>query len=264
MTASRAEVGELLRIAAVAARAAGAHALGGYRKPKQVSFKGEVDLVTEYDLANEEMIREVLGRETPHIAFVAEEGGGSAGQGLSWFVDPIDGTTNYAHGHPMWCVSIGLTDGGACLAGVVEAPAIATTWVGGVGFPSRRNGEPCAVSDGNAIDAALLATGFPYDRRTSAEDNFAAFVTIKKRALGIRRCGSAAIDMCMVADGTYDGYWERKLKPWDWAGGSAIVVAAGGTVTGFDGEAAKLAKGYVVATNGKLHGALLATLNQTG
>jgi myo-inositol-1(or 4)-monophosphatase len=264
VTATDSEVRELVRIAAAVAREAGALVLGAYRRPKQVSYKGAVDLVTEFDVASEELIRDRLARETPHIAFVAEESGGTAGDGLTWYVDPIDGTTNYAHGHPMWCVSIGLTCEGVCLAGAVEAPAIMTTWTGGVGLASERNGEPCAVSHAGVIDAALLATGFPYDRRTSSEDNLAAFFALKKLALGIRRCGSAAIDMCMVADGTYDGYWERKLKPWDWAAGAAIVRAAGGTVTSFSGDAPELAKGYVVATNGELHAPLLDALGQVG
>ena len=123
-----------------------------------------------------------------------------------------------------------------------------------------RNDAPCNVSTTAAFEDAMLATGFPYDRRTSAENNFDAFVAIKKQVQAIRRCGAAAIDLCFVADGTYDGYWERKLSPWDVAGGAAIVRAAGGTVTDFAGGSSFLAKGYVVATNGRLHEQLIKAI----
>ena len=123
-----------------------------------------------------------------------------------------------------------------------------------------RNGEPCVVSDVAQLDDALLATGFPYDRRTSEDNNFDAFVAIKKKCQAVRRCGSAAIDLCLVADGTYDGYWEQKLKPWDVAAGAAIVLAAGRRVTDYDGRPADVTKGHVVATNGHIHDVLVAEL----
>ena len=120
-----------------------------------------------------------------------------------------------------------------------------------------RNGEPCSVSQVGALGDALLATGFPYDRRTSRENNFDAFVAIKKQAQAVRRCGSAAIDLCFVGDGTYDGYWERKLHPWDLAAGAAIVRAAGGRVTTFDAAETGLLAGNLVATNARFHEALV-------
>jgi myo-inositol-1(or 4)-monophosphatase len=133
-----------------------------------------------------------------------------------------------------------------------------------MGLPSRRNGEPCGVSEVAELDQALLATGFPYDRRTNPENNFAAFVALKKLAVGVRRCGSAALDLCLVADATYDGYWERKLAPWDFAAGAAIVRAAGGEVTDLTGGAVDLERGYVMATNGRLHQALIGAVRSAG
>jgi myo-inositol-1(or 4)-monophosphatase len=144
--------------------------------------------------------------------------------------------------------------------GVVVAPALGITWKGGRDIPSTRADVPCRVSDIADIEDALLATGFPYDRRTNPLNNFDAFIGVKQRCQAIRRCGSAAIDLCLVADGTYDGYWERKLMPWDLAGGAAIVSAAGGRVSSFDGGVADYGKGHIVATNGKVHDALIEEL----
>jgi myo-inositol-1(or 4)-monophosphatase len=260
------EAAELCSIAAKAAAEAARLALRGFRSPKVIRYKGPIDVVTDFDVASEELIVERLSEWTPGIPIVAEERGGAEGDGVTWFVDPIDGTTNYAHGHPFWCVSIGLAGGGRCLAGAVVAPALAVEWTGSIGSPSRRNGVACRVSECATLDRALLATGFPYDRRTSSENNFAEFMALKKLTLGVRRCGSAAIDLCFVADGTYDGYWECKLSPWDVVAGAAIVLAAGGAVTDLGG--AVLAPpldprdraGYLAASNGMVHGDLIGAV----
>jgi myo-inositol-1(or 4)-monophosphatase len=258
------EIRELVQIAENIATEAAELAFKGFRQPKTVMEKGALDLVSEFDMASEDLIRERLSEETPEIPVVAEERGGTPHPDLSWYVDPIDGTTNYVHGHPIWCVSIGLVGRGSFLAGVVVAPAIRTTWVGGAGVPARRNGELCRVSETFELDRALLATGFPFDRRTSPENNFAAFVALKKLAMGVRRGGSAALDLCFVADATYDGYWERKLGPWDFAAGAAIVQAAGGTVTDLDGGSVDLERGYIMASNGALHEALMTAVKKAG
>jgi myo-inositol-1(or 4)-monophosphatase len=266
VTATERELSELCRIACRVATEAAALSLRGFRQPKIVSYKGPIDVVTDFDVASEELIVRRLSEETPGIPIVAEESGGSLGGDLTWYVDPIDGTTNYAHGHPFWCVSIGLAGGGRCLAGAVVAPALAIEWTGSFGSPSRRNGEPCRVSQCQSVGRALLATGFPYDRQTSSENNFAEFVTMKKRSLGVRRCGAAAIDLCFVADATYDGYWECKLSPWDVVAGIAIVLSAGGTVTDLGGAPIvpplqpRDRAGYLVASNGVIHGDLLAVV----
>jgi myo-inositol-1(or 4)-monophosphatase len=201
---------------------------------------------------------------------VGEEQGGTWNRAApAFFIDPIDGTTNFVHGHPFWCVSVGLVVGGQPILGVVIAPALRLEWYGyvagdGERLATRRDDDgteaPCVVSGMDRFEESLLATGFPYDRRTSADNNFDAFVAIKQRCQAVRRCGSAALDLCLVADGTYEGYWERKLRPWDIAGGIAIVLGARGRVTEFEGGVDCITSGHVVATNGHIHDALLAEL----
>jgi myo-inositol-1(or 4)-monophosphatase len=254
----------LLRLATEAARSAAALAATGWRRNPLAEHKGRIDLVTHFDRDSEALLRERLGRATS-FPFVGEEQGGERARGdgePTWFVDPLDGTTNFVHGHPFWCVSVGLLVGRAPLLGVVVAPSLGVEWSGLVGESATRNGEPCRVSDVSVLDDALLATGFPYDRHTSADNNFDSFVAIKQKCQAVRRCGSAAIDMCLVADGTYDGYWERKLNAWDLAAGSALVLAAGGRLTDYDGHEADVRTGHVVATNGRIHDVLVQELGR--
>jgi myo-inositol-1(or 4)-monophosphatase len=254
----------LARIALGVATEAGALALGGFRHAMRITEKGAHDLVTEFDLEAERHIRARLGELTPDIPIVGEEEGGQAVGDRVWYCDPIDGTTNNAHGHPFWCVSIGLMQGTTPLAGAVVAPALSTEWCGWSGGPALRNGERCVVSGTASLEQALLATGFPRDRGREPDSNLATFVRMKKRSQGVRRCGAAAIDLCMVADGTYDGYWERKLSAWDLAAGSAIVLCAGGRLSHLDGGPARIAEGNIVASNGVLHDALLSALADSG
>jgi myo-inositol-1(or 4)-monophosphatase len=274
-------------IAVEIAREAATLLLARWRKGGRVAKKGAVDLVTDADLAADALLRERLQRAFPDHRLVTEEtaggdgaggdgaggdgaGGDGAGAGADdarpcWFVDPLDGTTNFAHGHPFFAVSLGLVVGGAPALGVVDAPALGVAWSGGPGLGATRGGAPCAPSKTEALEDALLATGFPYDRRVDPDNNLAEFAALKLRAQGIRRCGSAALDLCLVADGTYDGYWEQKLAPWDVAGGAAIVLGAGGAVTDYDGARLRLpttgghARAYrarLVATGGPLQDAL--------
>jgi myo-inositol-1(or 4)-monophosphatase len=246
--------------------------MSGFRKRPPAEHKGAVELVTDFDRASEALLRERLGG-LGRYAVVGEEAGASGAGDASaptFFVDPLDGTTNFVHGHPFFCVSIGLVDAhGTPVLGAVVAPALGLTFTGWVADDGARaslrrtangEGEPCRPSAIGAFEDALLATGFPYDRATSPDNNFDAFVAIKKRCQAVRRCGSAALDLCLVADGTYEGYWERKLKPWDVAGGAAVVLAAGGRVTDFDDGPGFMASGHVVATNGRVHGELVAEL----
>jgi myo-inositol-1(or 4)-monophosphatase len=255
------ELRELADIARDAARAAGVVVARGWRKRPEAEHKGRVDLVTSFDRESEELLRDRLAKET-RFAFVGEEGGGLASDAPTWFVDPLDGTTNFVHGHPFYCVSVGLARAGAALVGAVVAPALAVEWVGVAEGTSTRNGEPCVVSETSRISDALLATGFPYDRATSTENNFEAFVAMKKKCRGVRRCGAAAIDLCFVADGTYDGYWERKLQAWDLAAGAAIVLGAGGRLSRYGGADADVTSHEMIATNGRIHDALVAELDR--
>lgn len=262
-------LGGWLAKARLVAEEAGAIVLAGWRSGEvDVHDKGAIDLVTQFDLASEALIRERMRAAFPEHVIVAEEGSKTdAREGeLVWFCDPLDGTTNFAHGHFVFSVSLGLarrSEEGLLepLLGVVHAPALGTTWLGGAGLGARRIDRgverPCALSRSETLSRSLLGTGFPYDRRTSPENNVREFSRIVLQVQGIRRCGSAAMDLCLVADGTYDGYWEQKLAPWDMTGGAAIVLGAGGTLTGYEGEPVDVTKNRVVATNGRIHAELL-------
>jgi myo-inositol-1(or 4)-monophosphatase len=271
----------LLKVAIVAA-ARGAAVLEslflhvrGERLPTETKASA-LDLVTAADRASEDEVVAAL-RETG-VAIVAEEGtGGRAprrGEPV-WYVDPLDGTTNYAFGHPFHCVSIGLLINGEPVLGVVHAPALGLVFQGSAASGGERvdlrraERRSLRVSPFERIEDVLVATGFPYDRRTSSDDNLAAHGAIMKRAQGVMRCGSAALDLCLVADGTYGGFWERKLKPWDLCAGAALVRAAGGTLSHFDhsdrapnsqGGPPDILSGAIVASNGHVHAELLALL----
>lgn len=234
---------------------AGQLLLGGYRKRPAPTEKAKHDLVTEFDLASEALIVARLTAATPELGLVAEERGGER-KPLSWFCDPLDGTTNFVHGHPFWSVSIGLLEQGKPVAGAVVAPALGLSWVGFPGGLALRSGEPCHVSETSGLEHSLVATGFPPDRRTAPANNLATFARVQQVVRGVRRCGSAAIDMCLVADGTYDAYWERRLNAWDLAAGAAVLLAAGGTLSALDGGPVDLHVGHVIASNGRVHGEL--------
>jgi myo-inositol-1(or 4)-monophosphatase len=251
---------ELSEIAFAVAREAAELVVVGFRSRPAWTEKGRADLVTEYDLASEKLIRRRLAEAAPELDVVAEEHGGEVRSAQVFFCDPLDGTTNFVHGHPFWCVSIGVLEAGAPVAGAVVAPSLATSWRGWRGGPALRNDAPCAVSGTAVLRDALLATGFPSERSTEPANNFTSFVRAKKAARGVRRCGSAAIDLCMVADGTYDGYWERQLNAWDLAAGAALVMSAGGRLTSLSGGEPNLAVGPVAASNGRIHDALLALI----
>jgi myo-inositol-1(or 4)-monophosphatase len=240
---------------------AGMLLLGGYRKRPTPNEKAKHDLVTEFDLKSEALIVERLRQATPELGIVAEEGGRLGEEKpLSWFCDPLDGTTNFVHGHPFWCVSIGLLERGQPVAGAVVAPALGLTWMGFQGGPARRGDEICHVSETSELAHALLGTGFPPDRRTEPASNLETFARVQKVARGVRRCGSAALDMCLVADGTYDAYWERRLNAWDLAGGAAIVLSAGGTISALNGGPVDLSVGQLIASNGRVHSELQSVI----
>lgn len=250
----------LTEVALGVAQEAAQRVLSGYRKQHSVSEKGAHDLVTECDLESEALIRRRLAAETPGIALVAEEKGGRAEGRATWYCDPLDGTTNFVHGHPFWSVSIGLLEAGVPTAGAVVAPSLGLWWTGYRGGQAQRAGETCQVSRTDSLDSALLA-GFPPRRDQEPDSNLATFSHVMRQVRGVRRCGSAAIDLCLVADGTYDAYWERSLNAWDLTGGAAVVLSAGGRLSSLSGGPAELRRGHVIASNGLLHEAIVELLS---
>jgi len=240
---------------------AGALLKTGFRSKLEVHLKGSIDLVTEYDLRSQALIRDALRSAFPDHEFIGEEGDSSSVRSpYRWYVDPIDGTTNFAHGHPAYSVSIALYHESEALVGVVHAPSLDVTWCAARGLGAFRNGERCYVSDTATLERALAATGFPYDVWSNADDNVNEFRRMLKHTQGVRRCGSAALDLAWVADGSYDFYWEQRLKPWDICAGALIVSEAGGKLSDYDGGTADPLTGRLVASNGTLHASVITLL----
>jgi myo-inositol-1(or 4)-monophosphatase len=245
-----------LEAALSAAKEAGEVLRKGFGWQHSVRYKGEVDLVTEVDEQAEQVIREILLEAFPAYGMLAEEGGAFVGEeDARWIVDPLDGTTNYAHGLPIFCVSIALERAGEVVLGMVHDPIREETYVAERGRGATMNGEPIKVSDTDELIRALIATGFPYDRSKMPEalDLFGRFAAITR---GMRRLGSTALDLCYVAAGRLDGYYERGIWAWDIAAGALILEEAGGKVTNYRGGALDIEDRQIVASNGALHTAM--------
>jgi myo-inositol-1(or 4)-monophosphatase len=254
---------EILDGAVSAAREAGRVLLDRLGKIHDVELKGAVDLVTEADRESEALLVALLHRLLPAASILAEEGDGiDASPDLSWIVDPLDGTTNFAHGYPVFCVSIALEDSGGGLLGVVHDPTRDETFTALRGEGARLGSRRLRVSETPSVDRAVLVTGFPYDVWTTERDNLTQFRRFLKTARAVRRDGSAALDLAYVAAGRLDGFWEEGLAPWDMAAGALLVREAGGTVTGYRGEVLDLRGGNIVAANGRLHAAMVRTLSE--
>ena len=253
------------QVATEIAHEAGQILLEGWGTRPVVGFKGEdINLVTEYDKRSEALIVERLARAFPNDRIVAEEGTNVAGEASGslrvWYVDLLDGTTNFAHGLPLFSVALGLCVNRRPVLGVVAAPALGWTFAGTItGGGSTFNGKPIAPSRTDKLASALLVTGFPY-QRNPVQDNIAEWTAMTAAAQGTRRLGSAALDLCFVACGWLDGYWERALHPWDLVGGAAIVLGAGGRVTDLDGGPFDGETGRILASNGHIHDHMLRTL----
>ncbi len=247
------------------AREAGALLMEAFRSPVAIRAKRTTsDLVTELDERCESLLRDRLSAAFPGTSIVGEEAGGQRGGGAVWYVDPIDGTSNFAHGHPWFCISLGLWEGSTPVCGVVHAPAIGVTYTAARGRGVTRNGVPCRVSSVRDLEGALISTGFPADRATRKPDPYRAFAAVDRSSHGIRRCGAAALELSLVADGAYDGFWEQGLMAWDLAAATFFVTEAGGTVTDRKGAPLALDAGEVVASNGHVHEALLLALAHAG
>lgn len=247
----------LLAVATEAAHAAGAILRRAYAaRPGPVERKGAVDLVTETDRACERAVRQVLGRHTPDIPILGEEEGGAVTAATRWVVDPLDGTTNFVHGFPWFAVSIALEVDGHPEVGVVLDPLRDRAFTAQRGRGAHANGERLRVSTTATLNDALIASGFPYDRRERADFYLARVRAVLLQCQGIRRAGAAALDLALVAAGQLDGYWESGLQPWDVAAGRLLVTEAGGRVTALDGGPLDRDRPNPLATNGAVHEAL--------
>lgn len=250
-----------LDAAVEAALIAGAFQRYRFASQLAIDMKGDKNLVTEVDRESERLIVACLKAKFPEHNIVAEEGEYPQGHSpFRWIIDPLDGTTNYAHGFPWFCVSIALEGAGELLAGVVYNPLQEELFTATKGGGAYLNGHRLQVSSRAPLRDTLLATGFPYDCATDPANNFADFIAFQKAARGIRRAGAAALDLAGVASGRLDGFWELKLKAWDVAAGVLLVREAGGTVSTFDGSTYDIFNDRIVASNGLIHKEMVAML----
>ena len=228
-----------------------------------VEYKGWRNLVTEIDLAVEQRVAERIEARFPAHGILGEEGVAKSGTSdLRWVIDPLDGTTNYVHQHPFYCVSIGLEDSEGPLVGVVYAPKLREFFSSSRGGGAERNGTAIHVSTEPDIGRSLLASGFAYGLGTSGDRNLANWSRVSEVSRGLRRCGSAALDLCYVADGRYDGFWELGLNPWDVSAGILLVQEAGGRVTDCSGGDSYLSGESIASSNGKIHDKLLSLIEE--
>ena len=255
---------DYLDVAVEAALLAGRYQRFRFASQVAVDMKGDKDLVTEVDRDSERMIVEHLLARFPDHMILAEEGEyPRTGSTLRWIIDPVDGTTNYAHGFPWFCASIALESAGELLAGVIYNPMHDEMFTATKGGGAYLNGRRLHVSTRSPLRDTLLGTGFPYDCATDPANNFASFIAFQKAARGIRRAGAAALDLAYLAAGRLDGFWELKLKPWDVAAGVLMIREAGGTVSTFDGSAYDVSNHRIVASNGLIHDEMVAMLAAT-
>lgn len=248
-----------LDIATEAALAGGAVLQAYWGKLESIQEKGRPgDLITEADKASEAQVLAVIQRHFPDHAILAEESGklGEQSADYLWAIDPLDGTTNYAHQYPFFAVSVGLLMHGVPQVGVIFDPFRQELFRAAKGLGATRNRQPMRVSQTQELSRSLLVTGFAYDRRETIDNNYAEFCHLTHITQGVRRGGAAAIDLAYVACGRLDGFWERGLSPWDMAAGVVLVEEAGGQVTAYDGSAFQLNAGRILATNGQIHQAL--------
>ncbi len=259
-------MGPYLSVAVEAARGAGTllrDALGGTRR---IRYKGSpTNLVTEMDQRAESLIVGRLRQAFPDHAILAEESGAQPGRSdYRWLIDPLDGTTNYAHGVPVFAVSVALERAGEVVLGVAYDPNLDECFLAERGGGATLNGQAIHVSETPTLDESLLATGFPNDIRTASQTNLPEYSALSLRTRGVRRIGSAVLDLCYVAAGRFDGYWELRLGPWDMAAGGLIVQEAGGRLTDVRGGTWRLEGPGVLASNGRIHAAVLDALAAVG
>lgn len=254
---------DILQIVEIIIRKAGAVLMKGYGNVRHVQQKGVIDLVTEFDKRSEEVIISSILQEFPDHAILAEESGRN--QTISeyqWVIDPLDGTTNFAHGIPIFSVSIGLLKSNSPVVGVVYDPFRNEMFSAELGHGATLNNQPIRVSPRTDLGQAVISTGFPYDLRTNPRNNLAQFVQFQLRTQAVRHLGSAALDCTWTAMSRLDGYWEFGVKPWDVGAGALIVREAGGRVTSVDGDENFLSTTSILVSNGLLHEQMLRVLSE--
>ncbi|MBI3399279.1 MAG: inositol monophosphatase [Deltaproteobacteria bacterium] len=230
-------------------------------KVRFIEFKGVIDIVTEMDKKAEDLIIKTIKKEFPEHGILTEESAEQKSKSeYRWIIDPLDGTTNYSHGYPVFCLSMALEKAGEIILGVVYDPMLNELFTAEKDRGTYLNNKRIKVSQIHELSTSLLATGFPYDVRTSSQNNLKHFSNFAVRAQAIRRAGSAALDMCYVACGRFDGFWEMKLKPWDTAAAMLIIKEAGGIVTDFRGKRFSLYSGETLASNGLIHDEMIRVL----
>jgi myo-inositol-1(or 4)-monophosphatase len=251
----------MLEFAIDTARRAGVLLLSMFEGQRDVKLKSTFELVTDADHASEALVISAISRQYPDHAVVAEESGGTAAEaGYTWLIDPLDGTNNYAHGLPIFSVSLALLHDGAPLVGVIYDPTRDELFAAERGEGARCNGRRIHVSENASLAASLLATGFPYDYATNPDNNAREFTTLAGRVQGVRRLGSAALDLAYVAMGRFDAFWELRLQPWDSAAGALLVSEAGGRVTDWRGGDWNPWSNRLLASNGHIHDEMVQML----
>jgi len=252
---------EYLKLAQDIAREAGTLLLDGFSRDFKIEKKGEVNLVTEMDLKSERLIYSAIEKRYPSHSILAEEETEiDHDSEFRWIVDPLDGTTNYAHRYPVWCVSIALERAGKSFVGVVYNPILDEMFHATAGEGAFCNGQQIHISKTTELSEAFLATGFPYDIRESKVDNLDNFRRFYKKCRAIRRGGSAALDLAYTASGIFDGFWELKLSPWDTAAGRLLAEEAGAKTVNFAGEEFDIFEGNIVCANSALVSQMIEVL----
>ncbi|GJL66613.1 MAG: inositol monophosphatase [Nitrospirales bacterium] len=264
MPISDSELDHLTKIAIEAAQLGGSILTDYAQKGFEIHKKAEINLITEADLASEQAIVGIINHAFPSHQVLAEEEGlqTTHNSPYKWIIDPLDGTTNFAHGFPMYNVSIGVEHEGSVEIGVVLDPTRNELFVARKGHGSTLNNKAINVSATPKLGDALLVTGFAYDVHTVADNNLKEFCEFSLRARGMRRTGTAAIDLCYIACGRFDGFWELKLNPWDTAAGKLIVEEAGGKVTNYTGEPFSIYGQDLIASNGMIHQEIVDVLEE--
>lgn len=256
------EIRELRTVCRDLALGAGSILRNGFRNSKKIDYKGRIDPVTEYDCKAEDFIVSRIEKKYPSHEVLAEEGS-ETGQHSSWrwVIDPLDGTVNYMHGFPIYCVSIAVEFEGQVIAGAVYDPERDEMFSAGLGLGAALNKSRLFVTGEKRLERALLATGFAYDIGSAKRNNLGLFARMAKKAQGIRRPGSAALDLCWLASGRIDGFWELKLHPWDTAAAALAVTEAGGKLSRIDGRPWSIYDRDLLASNGHLHQSMIDVLS---